>query len=237
MYSFDYEAASVLEEFVESGAFANLSISLSRVLSIAIYVLTAYSLYTIANRRGISKPWLAWIPVADMWILGSISDQYRYVVKGEIKSKRKALIPMRIISGIFYMILLVIAMMLFFAAAASGMSGTSMASMLEDAAPLPTIMLVLSVLGLSVLIAYAILYYKALYDVYTSCDPGNRVAYLVLSILFGFLKPVFLFLDRNKDNGLPPRRPEPVNYTHQEPVWQPTQPVQEPWAQENKDYL
>ena len=234
MYSFDFESASALEDFFTSGAFANLSISLSRVLSIAAYVLTAYSLYTIANRRGISKPWLAWIPVADMWILGSISDQYRYVVKGEIKSKRKALIPMCIISGIFCMILLVIAMMLIFIAAASGMSGTSMASMLEDAAPLPAIMLVLGVLGVGVMVAYAIVYYKALYDVYTSCDPDNRVAYLVLSILFGFLKPVFLFLSRNKENGMPPRRSEPVNYTYQEPVWQ---PAQEPWKQENKDYL
>ncbi|MEE1036295.1 MAG: hypothetical protein U0L15_04200 [Oscillospiraceae bacterium] len=237
MYSADYEAASVLEKFLESGGFITLSTNLTQILSLAAYVLTAYSLYTIAKRRGISNPWLAWIPVVDVWVLGSISDQYRYVVKGEFKSKRKALIPLRIISGILYVFMLAFAMMLFFAAAASSMSGPGMANMLEEAAPLPTIMLVVGVLGTGALLAYAILYFTALYDVYASCDPDNRVAFLVLSILFGFLKPLFLFLDRSKDNGMPPRRPDPVNYAPQQPAWQPTAPVQEPWEQENKDYL
>lgn len=238
MYSADYEAASVLEKFLESGGFITLSANLTQILSLAAYVLTAYSLYTIAKRRGISNPWLAWIPVVDVWVLGSISDQYRYVVKGEFKSKRKALIPLRIISGILYVFMLAFAMMLFFAAAAaSSMSGPGMANMLEEAAPLPTIMLVVGVLGTGTLLAYAILYFTALYDVYASCDPDNRVAFLVLSILFGFLKPLFLFLDRSKDNGMPPRRPDPVNYAPQHPAWQPTAPVQEPWEQENKDYL
>ncbi len=53
------------------------------------YVLQALSLYSIAKRRGIGKPWLSWIPVANTWILGSISDQYQYVVKGKVRNKRK----------------------------------------------------------------------------------------------------------------------------------------------------
>ena len=66
--------------------------SISFLLSVGTYVLTALGLYTIAQRRGINKPWLAWIPVVNVWTLGCISDQYRYVVKGEKKSKRKVLI-------------------------------------------------------------------------------------------------------------------------------------------------
>ena len=41
------------------------------------YVLQSLGLYTIAERRGIRNPWLAWVPVANMWVLGSISDQYQ----------------------------------------------------------------------------------------------------------------------------------------------------------------
>ena len=33
--------------------------------------------YTVAVRRGLKNAWLAWIPVADAWLVGSISDQYR----------------------------------------------------------------------------------------------------------------------------------------------------------------
>ena len=46
-------------------------------LAIVSYVLLAWGLFTIAKRRGINKPWLAWIPVVNVWMLGCISDQYR----------------------------------------------------------------------------------------------------------------------------------------------------------------
>ena len=85
----------------------------SFALSIATYVLTSWGFYTIAQRRGIDKPWLAWIPVANVWILGCISDQYRYVAKGENKSKRKVLIGLSIASAvcaIVFFVLLIIAM-------------------------------------------------------------------------------------------------------------------------------
>lgn len=237
MYSFDYDAASALEELLAFDILESLPLMMPRIISVVAYVFTALSLYTIAKRRGIRNPWLAWIPVADVWVFGSLSDQYRYVVKREIKSKRKALLPLCIVSGILSTVVFVLVFILLVAALAFSMGSSSMASMLEQMAPLPTILVVLSLPCAGTLVAYAILYYKALYDVYTSCDPGNRVAYLVLSILFSFTKPVFLFICRNKDNGMPPRRSESVNDTPQQPAWQPTAPAQEPWEQKNRDYL
>ena len=44
------------------------------LISVAIYVFTALSMHTIAQKRGIACPWLAWIPVANLWVLGSVSD-------------------------------------------------------------------------------------------------------------------------------------------------------------------
>ena len=46
----------------------------------------------------------------------------------------------------------------------------------------------------------------ALYDVYRSMDPNNAVLYLVLSILFRPTEPFFLFFNREKDLGMPPRK-------------------------------
>jgi hypothetical protein len=50
----------------------------------------------------------------------------------------------------------------------------------------------------------------ALYDVYRSLDPANAVLYLVLSILFSPTEPFFLFFNREKDLGMPPRKRQPV---------------------------
>lgn len=227
---FSYEYSYAAEEFlgVLSGVLSGIP---STLISIATYVLTALALYTIAKRRGISKPWLAWIPVADAWILGSLSDQYRYVVKGENKSKRKALLVLSILSCVLSIAVICVAVVMLVGVAGGMMRGAAEAEMLEQILGPVVGMLGLCLPLMGVTIAYAIISFMALYDVYTSCDPGNNVLFLVLSILIGITKPFFLFFSRNKDNGMPPRRTEPTNYIP------PQEPVQEPWEQENKDYL
>ena len=75
--------------YINSDFFAN-------GLSILAYILQALALYTIAKRRGIRKPWLAWIPFGNSWILGSLSDQYHYVTKRTIKNRRKLLLGLEI---------------------------------------------------------------------------------------------------------------------------------------------
>ena len=42
------------------------------LFSIAAYILTAIAIYSISVRRGLSKPWLAWVPVINCWLLGSL---------------------------------------------------------------------------------------------------------------------------------------------------------------------
>lgn len=73
-------------------------------LGLLLYVLQAWSVYTIARRRGIRKPWLAWIPVAGVWTVGSIADQYQYVVNRRVQSSRKVLLGLTI--GICAMVVL-----------------------------------------------------------------------------------------------------------------------------------
>ena len=97
-----YDFTYFLEEYLDSGVILlNLiSNSVGSLVSIAMYVLTALGLYTMAKRRGINKAWLAWIPVVNCWLIGCISDQYRYVVKGQVKSKRRSLLILTIIQMI-----------------------------------------------------------------------------------------------------------------------------------------
>ena len=169
----------------------------SGLFSIAMYVLTALSLYTIATRRGIRKAWLAWVPVLNCWILGSLSDQYRYVVRGQIKNKRKILLILNLLKAVLTTTLVSMAAFLIWTMFTEA-TGFFMGP-------------VLSLLGLllplgAVYLAYCIFYYMALYDLYASVDPENHVLFLVLSIFFSVTKPFFLFFSREKDNGMPPRR-------------------------------
>ena len=41
-------------------------------IGVAAYVLNAVGLYTMAKKRGIESPWLAWLPVGNQYILGAL---------------------------------------------------------------------------------------------------------------------------------------------------------------------
>ena len=207
-------------------------------IGIAQYVLQSLGFYTIAKRRGIKHPGLSWVPVLNVWILGSISDQYQYVAKGQVKNKRKAMLTLSILSivGAVVVIAQCIAMTVKTVGYSTGYGYEDVEEgfvmgMLGILAGIGFVSLVL--IGVS--IALAILEYIALYDLYGSCDPQNKVLYLVLSILFSVTMPVFVFVCRNKDEGMPPRRPTANAYIPQQPdqqaPWHPVQdaPAQDPW--------
>lgn len=187
------------------------------LIGIATYVLSSLGLYTIAKRRGLNHPWLAWIPVVSVWIVGSLSDQYRYVVRGENKSKRKVLLTLSIISAVLCVAMVVTAIAMAVQAVAGAVGGISDEAMLEAiVGPLLGVVgLCLPLIGIA--IAYAVIYYMALYDVFKSLDPDNCVLFLVLSIIFSVTEPFFLFFNRNKDQGMPPRRPDPVYMPPEQP--------------------
>ncbi len=189
-------------------------------VSMASYVLYSLGLYTIADRRGIRHSWLAWIPGGNLWILGSISDQYQYVVKGKIRSRRKLLLGLGVGLVVIY-VAWIIALISGLIASEGVMTGGAVASIL------------LAVLGALVLlglaITLAVYQYVCLHDLYHSCHPSNGVLFLVLSILFSVTMPIFVFVCRKKDMGMPPRKrpaPQPVvEAVQEEPVE--VEPVEE----------
>lgn len=206
----------------------------SSLLGIASFVLSAIALYTIARRRGLNHAWLSWIPVANCWILGSLSDQYQYVVKGQNKSKRKVMLILNILIAVFSVTVLVLG-----AVTVAGIFFSANDAQMMRAINGP----LLAILGVAlplacVSIAYAVIRFMALFDLYRSLDPSNAVLFLVLSVLFGITEPFFLFFNRQKDEGMPPRRnPQPVSEPVEEQVWQSAEPEQKRWEEENKDYL
>ena len=220
---------------MEELAFAVMGILTSGVpsmlLAIASYVLTSMALYTLASRRGISHAWFSWVPVLNVWIIGSLSDQYRYVVKGQYKSKRKTLLILNLLQFVIGAVIAGICIFMvtdLISESIYGVIGSNvMRSIMGPGLAAGGFGLLLA--GIS--IAAAVVYYMALYDIYTSMDPANNVLFLVLSIIFNVTEPFFLFFSRNKDEGMPHRR--------EEPCWKPQEPVYEAWEdnENNKDYL
>ena len=152
------------------------------------------------------------------------------MVRGENKSKRKVLLTLSILTSVLSTAMIVSA----FVAVGKAMFGV-IGGMGEEALLEAILGPLVGVVGLclpmvGIAIAYVVVYYMALYDLYKSLDPSNCVLFLVLSIVFRVTEPFFLFFNRNKDQGMPPRRQNPT-YIPPEQTWQDNR---EP---ENKDYL
>jgi hypothetical protein len=192
---------------------------IAAVLGLVFYVLKSLGMYTIAKRRGINNPWLAWLPVGNEWIAGSISDQYRYVAKGQVTNRRIIMLALSIAAFVLSGISSSVSMGSF----AQMMEGAMMGNedMIMQASGTGAVTSLISLLNSGVSIATIVFWYMSMYDLYSSTNPGSNVVMLVLSIFFGFLEPFFIFCNRNKDDGMPARTVEP-----EQPVWQEPQLAQ-----------
>jgi hypothetical protein len=159
----------------------------------------------MAANRGLENSVLAWVPVADLYILGSLVGEVDLF--GQKIPRLGMWLPIATVGGLilssipFFGVLVIFALFVFWV---------------------------------------AVIY--SLFKMYTQ----EPVLFTVLSILFGFLFPIFLFVLRNnpllaqeadlnaEQTAGPVPQPEPGPQPEPEPAAQQTEPVQEPEVQQEE---
>lgn len=170
---------------------------------IGCYVLQSLGLYRLASRRGIKHPWLAWLPIGNIWILGSLSDQYSYVAQGLVRNRRKVLLWLS--AGIFLLMSAFLGTCLGWSLGLLAKAADGVALDILSLASLGWMLVygwVFFVLGL----VSAIFQYICLYNLYSSCAPEYKLLCMVLSILFPMAAPILIFAFSKRDDGMPPRK-------------------------------
>lgn len=165
------------------------------VFAIAAYVLQAIGMYAIAKRRNISKPVFAWIPVANVWLLGAIADHYDETVKGVKKKSRVILLSLEIATLIIAAIVSVISIIAIVMLAVETYSEALLMGY-------TIISVVLCIVIIAIAVVAVVFQYIAYYKLFKSCNPDNAVVYLVLSIFVSFALPIIIFISRKSDKGL-----------------------------------
>ena len=161
------------------------------VFSLIFWIISALSLHAIARRRGIRNAWLAWVPIGNEWILGSIADQYQHLIQAKITARRKILLWL----NVGYVALIV--------------ANSLVQVMTELAAHTEEQLLIwglastaISLARLAVSITALVFCHMSNYDLYRSCNPKNAVTFLVLGIIFPITQPFFYLSCRKKDLGM-----------------------------------
>ena len=227
------------------------------LLGIVLYVIKSLGLYTIAKRRGIACPWLAWLPVGCEWITASIADQYRKVTSGKATVRRFIIVALAVIS---------IGLTCFTTTTLSSKADEidelavyveEHGEDLDEEEALEYVTEVFDELGeilggftlvaaLSGVVALAsnVYWFVCAGDVYASCCPKSGTMMLVLSFFLPILAPFFFFCNKEKDAGMVPvNKPQPqyvapvepaapvYEAPAQQPVYEaPAQTPVEPWV-------
>ena len=200
----------VIENLVDFDMVVALLSGAVNLISLLTFVLTSYSIFTIAKRRDISNPWLAWVPVIQLWVVGAIADDYQQKVHHMAGKKRKVLLLTMILNVVLTVALVVAILWAVLMVLRAGYhSYEDFSDWLGVIGGLGGLILVIALAG-GVKVVQKVVEYFALYDVYRSCDPGNALLFVLVNVFFAITKPIFLLICHKKDGGMPaePKNPE-----------------------------
>lgn len=202
MYNYGIES-DVPWEFFWSVFYAILFISLA--IGLVFYVFQSIGLYTLAKRRGVRYPGLAWVPIGSNWILGCLADQFDSVSRRKRSAQRHALLwlPVGMLVAVFVELIIILPPT--FATLPRFWNDNIYQNALSDTIYhyLPVILACYFVI-LGTAITYMIFHYIALYKVYKSCNPDTAIAFLLLSIFVSVTMPFLIFAGRKEDLGMTP---------------------------------
>lgn len=209
---FDYLTELGLPEEVVSFFFTFFigAIAVSAVIGIAIYLLESISVYKMAKSAEIKNPWLAFIPVANDWVFGTLAEKYKK--KNGTKSARFGII-LPVLEGI--VLIETIALTIFTVISIKEITGYALDAVntSSEMAPeqfmslIPVIILYFALMAVA--IAYAVVFFIALWRVYSSFDKSNATLYIVLSVIFTISVPIILFIIRNRKPEFDPHNNVP----------------------------
>lgn len=209
---FDYLTELGLPEEVVSFFFTFFigAIAVSAVIGIAIYLLESISVYKMAKSAEVKNPWLAFVPVANDWVFGTLAEKYKK--KNGTKSARFGII-LPVLEGIVF--IESIALTIFTVISIKEITGYALDAVntSSEMAPeqfmslIPVIILYFALIAVA--IAYAVVFFIALWRVYSSFDKSNATLYIVLSVIFTISVPIILFIIRNRKPEFDPHNNVP----------------------------
>ena len=184
--------------------------TISLLIGLALYLLESIGVYKMAKSAEIKNPWLAFIPVANGWVFGTLAEKYKK--KNGTKSARFGII-LPVLEGI--VLIEAIALTIFTVISIKEITGYALDAVNTSSEMAPEqFMSLISVIILyfalmAVAIAYAVVFFIALWRVYSSFDKPNATLYIVLSVVFTISVPIILFIIRNRTPEFAPHNNVP----------------------------
>ena len=172
--------------------------AIAYLIEIVLYVLQGIGIYKMSQNAGLKKAWLGFIPFARTFAFGRLAKNY---VKRDRTPSAKfdvLLLVFEILPYVFLLIFVFVFLFLMVSIILEAETAYLEEVPLSDELFVGVIPVIISYfVALVSGIIYSVLYYVALWRVYSIYSHTNATAYLVISVLFRFMAPIFLFAIRN----------------------------------------
>lgn len=171
-----------MEDFFEAMLMVLLGVLLFwTIVTLTEYILKGIALSRMAQNAGFSSPGLAWVPVANSWLLGSLCDRSQYAFTGK-RWHFDVLLPVMDVLGLLG------------GGIFSGLSAMFADYFFYDSFDHAVRSYGGNLLGVAGTVVLAV----GLYHLYRDYTPGREVLFLVLSVVFGRLgRGIILMTLRN----------------------------------------
>ncbi|MCI9510350.1 MAG: hypothetical protein HFF10_11525 [Angelakisella sp.] len=167
-----------MEDFFEAMLMVLLGVLLFwTIVTLTEYILKGIALSRIAQNAGFSSPGLAWVPVANSWLLGSLCDRSQYAFTGK-RWHFAVLLPVMDVLGLL-----------------GGGIFSGLSAMFADYFFYDSFDHAVRSYGGSLLgVAGTVVLAFGLYRLYQDYAPGREVLFLILSVVFGRLVQAILLM-------------------------------------------
>jgi hypothetical protein len=185
----------LLDELLVFLRTAYMIFAVSGVVSLTFFIIKGLGLFNMAKRINMKSAWLSFLPIANTYVLGKISE--KYIKRDGTKSAKFGIIlPLfyiaELLIGIAFMVFLAISIVSIVSSAELAIENNSRMTMEMFKSFIPVIISYFVLMAVA--ICYVVFYYISLYRVYSLYDNGNATIYLVLSILFTPLAAIFILI-------------------------------------------
>ncbi|MBR7131933.1 MAG: hypothetical protein IKD04_00210 [Clostridia bacterium] len=174
-----------------------ITLTFSGIVGLILYILRAFGIYDMSKTLGVKGSVLAFIPVLNVLTFGRVAQKYQK--KNGTKSAKLGAwllilyILVRILLAVF-ILLSIFAVSQIIANVENAVSADSAVTFEMFSSLIPVIAVYFVALALAVV--YEVVYYVSLWRIFAIFTRDNATTFTVLSVLFGFLAPIFLFIHR-----------------------------------------
>lgn len=167
-------------------------------IKLFFYVLQAVGVYRMSRSCETQNAWYAFVPFFNAFAIGSLAGKYRGKNSSSAKVLGKAMVVFYTCTFVFGLLFIACvlsgAIDLLFAADTAAKNSKELAE--ADYLPLIRSFIPLGLMFISMLI-YKVLLYISAWKIFSMFHAKNACLYTVLSVLFNFLLPIFLYSVRN----------------------------------------